>query len=148
MTCIISSFRTPYVIDSVFSMGDALLPQVLLALATTAVFAFQMLVIYFLRVSELGDICEGLAISIALVSSREIIALGGFDWARRGHHNHCGMWMGLCVFCVLVLYFPWGPFEVCFSACFCFALSRLPPETLWVGPMCPGRGTHGSAAET
>ena len=64
-----------------------LLPQVLLALATTAVVAFQMLVIYFLRISALGEFCEGLAISFALASSREVMGKVGNAYSK----NECNV---------------------------------------------------------
>ena len=128
----------------VFNCEQTHAAQVVIAFITTAVFALQLVALDRLRADMWGATCEGLAIVVAFLSAKQAGAFTCNRWRISGHHDHCASVTALCVFSVLIMYFPFGLYEMWRSACFCFCLLGLPAEMLWFGKR---KGTTRSTAD-
>ena len=117
----------------------------LIAFITTAVFALQLVVLDRLRADMWGAIWEGLAIVFAFLAAKQAGAFTCDLWHINGHHDHCASVTALCVFGVLIMYFPFGLHEMWRSAWFCFCLLGLPADMLWFGKR--KHTTHSSTAD-
>ena len=104
-----------------------------IAFITTCVFALQLVALDRLRADTWGTTFEGLAIVCAFLSAKQAGAFSCKRWHINGHHDHCASVTALCVFSVLIMYFPFGLHEIWRAACFCFCLLGLPADMLWFG---------------